>query len=231
MLVTTKDIIELGLFLAVMQKSGEDPKSLKKIYTYTKRQVKRPSKRRAAKPPTTPPMIGPGATALFEELPVDWVSATVLVMTGFVEVDKKIEVNVDPSEVTSELDVMIVGGGVISTIEDDVVEEVPRELELDSEPEVEPEVELEVELEPEVKVEPEVEVESEVIVVDDDEEVVVNIEEVDEPEDEVEVEEHEDPKRVVDTVTGTLTVKVAGTVTVVALPKVNHKVIVDFIEK
>lgn len=49
--------------------------------------------------------------------------------------------------------------------------------------------------------------------------VDVGIEGVDEADDEIELEEHEDPKRVVNTVTGTLTVNVAGTITVVASPE------------
>ena len=49
--------------------------------------------------------------------------------------------------------------------------------------------------------------------------VGVGIEGVDEADDEIELEEHEVPKRVVNAVTGTLIVNIAGTTTVVAAPE------------
>ena len=49
--------------------------------------------------------------------------------------------------------------------------------------------------------------------------VDVDIEEVVKADDETELEEHEDPERVANTVTGTLTVNIAGTSTVAVLPE------------
>ncbi|KAF8808971.1 hypothetical protein BYT27DRAFT_7210324 [Phlegmacium glaucopus] len=130
--------------------------------------------------------MGPGLIFLPDGLPVDWAPT---VIAGCVEVDTKREVNVDPSEVISEFVVKIVGGGVVTTDEDVVVDNVSVEID-----EVDDEVDS-------------------VDVVED-----VGVEEVDESDVGVELEEHEDPKRVVNTVTGTSTVNVAGTVTVVVLP-------------
>ena len=97
--------------------------------------------------------------------------------------------NVEPSEVTSELVVTTVGDGVVTitgkgavVVGDDVS----------------------------------VEVKAEVSGVEAEADVNVDVEEVD---NEFELEWHEDPKRVINTVTGTLTVNVAGTLTVAVLPK------------
>ena len=62
--------------------------------------------------------------------------------------------------------------------------------------------------------------EAEVKVEDDNEDDDIDVcLAVDKAVDEIEFEEHEDPKRVANTVTGTLTVSIAGTLTVAVLPE------------
>jgi hypothetical protein len=94
--------------------------------------------------------------------------------------------------VTSELVVTTVGEGVITTT-GIVVNDVSVE----------------------VKVEVGEEAEADDVGVDVD----VAIEGIERADDKIELEGHEDPKRVANTVTGTLTVTTAGTLTVVVLPE------------
>ena len=170
----------------------------KEIYiynAYTRRQVKRPSKRRTAKPPTTPPTTGPAAILLFEEVTVD--TARTVVTGDGVDNDVNEERNIEPSEVTSELVMITVGDGVVTTDVNDDDVDVSVEVS-ESENEVDDGVGVDVN------------VGVEGVVVDD---------EIEREDREDELEEHEDPKRVDNTVTGTLTVNVVGTITVVVLPE------------
>lgn len=158
----------------------------------TRRQDKKPSKRRTTKPPATPPATGPTAILLSDGLFVD--CARTVVAGDGVAVNE--ERNVEPSEVTSEFVVTTVGGGVVTTGIN--------------------------------------------VVVDDDESVGVSeggnegvnvgvgVGVVNEGDGENGVEEQADPKKVINTVTGTSTVCVAGTKTVVVSPGkvINEDVIV-----
>lgn len=155
----------------------------------------------------TPPMMGPGDTLLFEEeLPVDWAS---IVTAACVEVDVKEVKKVDPSEVTSELVVKMVGGGVEITTDMGVVVVVVDVVDIVDDGSV---VSVEVDGEDEGEDEGEEDGEEDRVDVGVD----VGVEEGDVEGEEI--SEHEDPKRVVTTVTGTSTVNVVGTVTVVVLP-------------
>jgi hypothetical protein len=122
------------------------------------------------------------------------------VVAEYVEVEVNKERNVEPSAVTREFVVTTRGGGVVTTTGAGVVDELGDVSEAEAEDEDE----------------------------DEEEDLDVVFEEVDESVDEIELEEHEDPKRVVNTVTGTSTVNVAGTLTVVVLPGrvINEVVIV-----
>ena len=132
------------------------------------------------------------------------------VVAACVEVVVNEERNVEPSEVTSEFVVMTVGGGVVTTginvaVDDDVSVEVEVS---EAENEADDDVGVGVEsVDVAVGVDVGVDVGVGVGV------VIEGAVETDE------LEEHEDPKRIVDTVTGTLTVNVAGTVIVVVLPE------------
>lgn len=104
----------------------------------------------------------------------------------------------EPSAVTREFVVRTRGGGVVTTTGAGVVDDLGDVSEAEAEAEDE-----------------------------DEEDLDVVFEEVDESVDEIELEEHEDPKRVVNTVTGTSTVNVAGTSTVVVLPgRVINEVVI-----
>ena len=125
-------------------------------------------------------------------------SARTVVTGDGVDIDVNEERNTEPSEVTSELVMITEGDGVVTT---DIVDDVVVSVEVG---------------------------EAENDGVDVDVGVNVGVEKVDVVDDEIEREEreeHEDPKRVVNTVTGTLTVNVVGTITVVVLPEYFVKVI------
>lgn len=162
--------------------------------------------------------MGPGATFLFDGLPVDNART---VVAGSIEVVVNEERNTEPSEVTSEFVAITVGGGVVTTgisvavdDEDVSVNEVEvSEVENGVDDDV---LDVGVGV---VGVGVDVDVDVGVSVGVDvgvDVGVGVVIEGVDE---DIEFEEHEDPKSVVRTVTGTLTVNVAGTIIVVVLPE------------
>jgi hypothetical protein len=174
-------------------------------------------------------------------------------VAGNVEVDVKEEINVEPSEVTSEFVVMTTGDGVVTmkVIDVDVVDDVSVEgvemekVGVEAEDEgVEVGVEVGVVVGFVVGVEVGVEVD---VVVGVEVDVVVGVVlgvvgvvlgvvlgvvgvvvgvvlgvvvgiVVGVVDDEVGLVEHEDPKRVATTVTGTLTVNIACTSTVVVLP-------------